>query len=39
VRFFAGEDDVSHELPDAPLPESVATGIEPFVVIGAMAGG
>jgi sulfur-carrier protein len=39
VRFFAGEDDVSHELPDAPLPEAVATGIEPFVVIGAMAGG
>jgi sulfur-carrier protein len=39
VRFFAGEDDVSHEQPDVPLPKAVTTGIEPFVVIGAMAGG
>jgi sulfur-carrier protein len=39
LRFFACEEDVSHELPDAPLPEAVATGGEPFLVIGAMAGG
>jgi molybdopterin synthase sulfur carrier subunit len=39
VRFFACEEDVSHELPDAPLPEAVATGQEPFMVVGAMAGG
>jgi molybdopterin synthase sulfur carrier subunit len=39
VRFFACEEDVSHELPDAPLPAAVATGQEPFMVIGAMAGG
>jgi hypothetical protein len=39
VRFFACEDDLSHELPDAPLPEAVASGAEPFIVIGAMAGG
>jgi sulfur-carrier protein len=39
VRFFACEDDLSHELPDAPLPEAVATGVEPFIIIGAMAGG
>jgi sulfur-carrier protein len=39
IRFFAGEEDLSHELPDAPLPESVARGSEPFLVIGAMAGG
>jgi molybdopterin converting factor small subunit len=39
VRFFACEDDLSHELPDAPLPDAVASGAEPFVVIGAMAGG
>jgi molybdopterin converting factor small subunit len=39
VRFFACEDDLSHEPPDAPLPEAVATGAEPFIVIGAMAGG
>jgi hypothetical protein len=37
--FFACEEDLSHELPDAPLPEAVATGPEPFVVVGAMAGG
>lgn len=39
VRFFACKEDLSHELPDAPLPEAVATGAEPFVVLGAMAGG
>ena len=39
VRFFACEDDLSHEAPDTPLPEAVATGAEPLVVIGAMAGG
>ena len=39
VRFFAGEEDLSHELPDAPLPDAVATGAEPFLVVGAMAGG
>ncbi|MGO9196093.1 MAG: MoaD/ThiS family protein [Acidimicrobiales bacterium] len=39
VRFFACEEDLSHELPDAPLPDAVATGAEPFFVIGAMAGG
>ena len=39
VRFFACEEDLSHELPDAPLPDAVATGAEPFLVIGAMAGG
>ncbi len=39
VRFFACEQDLSNESPDAPLPEAVATGAEPFLVIGAMAGG
>jgi molybdopterin synthase sulfur carrier subunit len=39
VRFFAGKQDLSHEPPDAPLPEAVVTGDEPFLVIGAMAGG
>jgi molybdopterin synthase sulfur carrier subunit len=39
VRFFACEEDLSHELPDAPLPRSVALGAEPFLVIGALAGG
>jgi sulfur-carrier protein len=39
LRFFACEQDLSHELPDAPLPDAVATGIEPFLVVGAMAGG
>ena len=39
VRFFACELDLSHEQPDAPLPDAVATGAEPFLVIGAMAGG
>ena len=39
LRFFACEEDWSHELPDAPLPTKVATGAEPFLVVGAMAGG
>ena len=39
VRFFACEDDLSHESPDAPLPEKVASGAEPFVILGAIAGG
>jgi hypothetical protein len=39
VRFFACQQDLSHEPPDAPLPEAVATGAEPFVVLGALAGG
>jgi len=39
IRFFACEQDLSHENPDAPLPESVATGLEPFLIVGAMAGG
>jgi molybdopterin synthase sulfur carrier subunit len=39
VRFFACQQDLSHEAPDAPLPSAVAAGTEPFLVIGAMAGG
>jgi molybdopterin converting factor small subunit len=39
VRFFACKEDLSNESPDAPLPEAVATGTEPFLVVGAMAGG
>jgi molybdopterin synthase sulfur carrier subunit len=39
VRFFACEEDLSHEPPDAPLPDAVATGTEPFLIVGAMAGG
>jgi sulfur-carrier protein len=39
VRFFACEQDVSQELPDNPLPDLVATGAEPFMVVGAIAGG
>lgn len=39
LRFFACEEDLSHEPPDAPLPERVATGAEPYLVVGAMAGG
>lgn len=39
IRFFACQEDVSHEPPDAPLPEAVAAGAEPFLVIGAIAGG
>ena len=39
VRFFACQEDLSHELPDAPLPHAVATGAEPVLVVGALAGG
>jgi molybdopterin synthase sulfur carrier subunit len=39
VRFFACEQDLSHESPDAPLPEAVASGSEPFLIVGAIAGG
>jgi sulfur-carrier protein len=39
VRFFACEDDLSHEPPDDPLPAAVALGSEPFLVVGAIAGG
>ena len=39
VRFFACEQDLSHEQPDTLLPDSVATGVEPFLIVGAMAGG
>ena len=39
LRFFACEEDLSHESPDDPLPEAIATGKEPFLIVGAMAGG
>jgi molybdopterin converting factor small subunit len=39
VRFFACEEDRSHDDPDVPLPEAVASGAEPFLILGAMAGG
>lgn len=39
VRFFACGQDLSHESPDAPLPDAVVTGTEPFLIVGAMAGG
>jgi sulfur-carrier protein len=39
LRFFACEQDLSHELPDTPLPDAVASGAEPFLIIGAIAGG
>ncbi len=39
LRFFACEEDLSHEAPDAPLPEAVASGAEPFLIVGAIAGG
>jgi molybdopterin synthase sulfur carrier subunit len=39
IRFFACEQDLSHEPPDTPLPEPVATGSEPYLIVGAMAGG
>ena len=39
VRFFACEQDLSHEQPDAPLPAAVVAGAEPFLIVGAMAGG
>ena len=39
VRFFACEQDLSHEPPDSPLPDAVAMGAEPFMIVGAIAGG
>jgi hypothetical protein len=39
MRFFACEEDLSHESPDTPLPDAVATGAEPFLIVGALAGG
>lgn len=39
LRFFACEEDLSHQSPDAPLPEAVTAGKEPFIIIGAIAGG
>jgi sulfur-carrier protein len=39
VRFFACQEDLSHDSPDAPLPEAVAAGREPFLIVGAIAGG
>ena len=39
IRFFACERDLSHDSPDAPLPDAVAAGTEPYLVVGAMAGG
>jgi molybdopterin synthase sulfur carrier subunit len=39
LRFFACQEDLSHELPDAPLPDQVACGAEPFLIVGAIAGG
>jgi molybdopterin converting factor small subunit len=39
IRFFACDEDLSHELPDAPLPDAVVEGREPYFIVGAMAGG
>jgi len=39
IRFFACEEDLSHEAPDTPLPDAVASGTEPYLIVGAMAGG
>ena len=39
VRFFACGEDLSHESPDAPLPDAIASGAEPFMIVGAIAGG
>ena len=39
LRYFACEEDLSHEPPDAPLPSAVASGAEPFIVLGSIAGG
>ena len=39
LRFFACGEDLSHESPDAPVPDAVASGAEPFLIVGAMAGG
>jgi len=39
LRFFACQEDLSHESPDAPLPDQVAAGEEPYLIVGALAGG
>jgi molybdopterin synthase sulfur carrier subunit len=39
IRFFGCEQDLSHESPDAPLPDAVVRGVEPFLIVGAIAGG
>ena len=39
LRFFACQEDLSHEAPDTPLPDMVASGVEPFIILGAIAGG
>ena len=39
VRFFALQEDLSHDPPDTPLPDAIASGAEPFLIVGAMAGG
>ncbi len=39
IRFYACKEDLSHESPDAPLPDAIAKGEEPFLIVGAMAGG
>jgi len=39
VRFFANEEDVTHDSPDQPLPEAIASGARPFMIIGAISGG
>ena len=39
VRFFACQEDLSHQAPDDPLPQAVTTGAEPYLIVGAMAGG
>jgi molybdopterin synthase sulfur carrier subunit len=39
LRFFACQEDLSHDSPDAPLPDKVASGAEPFLIVGAIAGG
>ena len=39
LRFYACEEDLSHELPDVPLPDAVASGEEPYLIVGALAGG
>jgi len=39
VRFYACQEDLSHESPDAPLPDAVVSGVEPFLIVGAIAGG
>jgi hypothetical protein len=39
VRFYVNQEDISHDPPDTPLPESIATGTQPFIIIGAISGG